>query len=103
MTAAAAQASRQTCSAAAGTVGTEAARALTFKSSEQNLGLYVVSVSRWTSERPSSPLLHWAGLLGFNFQVQEQNRRMTCWHFTRGRLTLRRQRVLCVRIHTRTY
>lgn len=30
----------------------------------------------------------------FNFQVQEQNGGMTCWHFTRGRLTLRRQRML---------
>lgn len=94
MPAVAVPATRQTCSAAAGTVGTEAARALTFKSSEPNLGLYVVNVSRWTSERPSVPLLHWAGLLGFNFQVQEQIGGMTCWHFTRARLTLRRQRML---------
>lgn len=36
-----------------------------FKSSEPYLGLYVVDVFRWTSERPSTQLLHWAGLLGF--------------------------------------
>lgn len=61
-------ATRRTCSAAAGAVGTEAARALTFKtSSEQNLGLYVVNGSRWASEGPPAPLLRWAALLGFNF------------------------------------